>query len=1072
VQWKVKLVVLSEPILVGREEELEKLQRSLDSVLSGKGKTILISGKAGSGKTRLTNEFLNIARKRDVTILFGWCLSNTTLPYFPFIEAFSSDIMSRGGGTMLNQPIGLKPWLSESYPIERSEKDGTIVPQFWKDKAFTAVAKELLYLSSVKPLILVLEDMHWADSASLSLLHYISRAIVNEKILILVTFRSEEIGREAEGRIHPLAETLNLMGREDLFKEIQLENLNQEHVRGIAESMAGGRVDPKLVERLTRESRGNPLFVVEFLRMLSEHGNLIREKDQWRLSVEKLGMPSKVKEVIMRRISALKPNQRRVLDVASVIGDKFDADLIASVLSKDRLEILEVLNGILKSTALVRVEENKYMFDHAKSREVLYEEISLPLKRGYHERVAEQIENGSKDSEEIPFNDLAYHFAQAGNQEKSVKYSLAAGQDALARFSNKEAIKHFSYALEYVANLEELTAERNIALEGLGDAYYANCLFEEAIKTFERLAKSETGAIRLRAYRKALDAAWFIEDDPSRMLQLVEKAEKYAALDRLEKARVLRNKGRAYFRLGDFKAALTAHEEGLRISKEEYSLPDMARDLGMTGAQRIFCGCDVKKGLGEIQRGISLQQELGNTRLELIPKVYRNIFFASFGLVQELFNEYPEMLKVGAKIGDFHSLAETSMVISEIFENLGKLEEAIALSVKALEYSSKTDTESPEPHIFAALARQYARIGDLKKANQYFDYLMKTPTEILSIPINAPWVALAEAVLFAAKSQWKEADESFQKAFEMSKKGMWQYLNLESSPIFRKNYAWALKLQGRIDEAEVQSKQIQEAEAKAVERFAHADLLADLIMKKRIMIYEENEWRLDLVNVGRGSVSIIKINELVPPNEFKVIAFPSYCRLQNGVLEMSGREISAFQVETVKLNVKALKLGVYSLDPRVVYIDDLGETRTCKPKPISITVNPRLSKPGEKQIDKTKPAKLEFRSEAARKAFDFLVKAFVQDYFHKRLVKERSGWRTLMDIVKEAPVSYYSMYGSGKHHGYAAVELERLGVVDFRIFLGERGRGGRVLKLRVEVEKDNIKNYVNQYISKGSKTTC
>ena len=218
-------MVLSEPVLVGREEELEELQRSLDSVLSGKGITIFISGKAGSGKTRLTNEFLNIARKRDVTILFGWCLNNTTLPYFPFIEAFNSEIMSRGGGTILRQPTGLKSWLSDSYPIERSEKDRTIVPQFWKDQAFTAVTKELLYLSSVNPVILVLEDIHWADSASLALLHYISRAIVNEKILILVTFRSEELGRDAERHLHPLAETLNLMGREGLFREIKLENL-------------------------------------------------------------------------------------------------------------------------------------------------------------------------------------------------------------------------------------------------------------------------------------------------------------------------------------------------------------------------------------------------------------------------------------------------------------------------------------------------------------------------------------------------------------------------------------------------------------------------------------------------------------------------------------------------------------------------------------------------------------------------------------------------------------------------------------------------------------------------------
>jgi tetratricopeptide (TPR) repeat protein len=476
--------------------------------------------------------------------------------------------------------------------------------------------------------------------------------------------------------------------------------------------------------------------------------------------------------------------------------------------------------------------------------------------------------------------------------------------------------------------------------------------------------------------------------------------------------------------------------------------------------------------LGEIQRSVSLQRELGNTRLELTVKVNRSIFFRSVGLGQELANEYPNMLKVGEKIGDFRSLAETSLLCSGMLGNSGKFEDAISLSLKALEYSRKTDIESLKPQIYAVLAMVYARMGDLKKANHYFDTLMKIPPKILSIPRSAPWIALAEAVLFAAKSQWKETEESFQKAFEISKKGMWQHLNPESSPVFRKNYIWALELQGRTEEAEIQRKLIQEATAKTDQMFAHVDLQADLVMKKRTNVDEEDEVRLDLVNVGRGSVSIVKIDGLIPSEGFKVVAFPSYCCLQNGDLKMNGREIGAFQVETVKLTVEALKIGVFTLNPSVVYVDDLGETKTCKPQPIKLIVNPRIASISEEIVVETKLEEIEFRFEAAQKAFDFLVKAFVEDYFRKRLPKERSGWRTLMNIAKETPVSHYSMYGSGKHHGYAAAELERLGVVEFRIFLGERGRGGKVLKLRVDAENEKIKNCVEQYVSNGSITTC
>jgi hypothetical protein len=246
--------------------------------------------------------------------------------------------------------------------------------------------------------------------------------------------------------------------------------------------------------------------------------------------------------------------------------------------------------------------------------------------------------------------------------------------------------------------------------------------------------------------------------------------------------------------------------------------------------------------------------------------------------------------------------------------------------------------------------------------------------------------------------------------------------------------------------------------------FAHVDLQADLIIKKRIIEDEENELRLDLVNIGRGSCSIIKVNGLVPSKEFKVIDFPSYCCLQNGDLEINGRIIGAFQVETIKLTVKVANPGVYTLNPSLVYVDDLGETKTCKPPAVKIIVNSRIASPREESVVETKPAKFEFRSEAARKVFVFLVKAFVEDFFQKRLSKDRSGWRTLMDIVNQAKVSRYSMYGSSDHRGLVMRELENLGIVEGRFFFGERGRGGKILKLRVAHEKENVKQYIDQSI--------
>ncbi len=220
--------------------------------------------------------------------------------------------------------------------------------------------------------------------------------------MLLATFRSEELTADAEGHPHPLAETMRLMRREELFTEIRLSSLSQENVSKIAESMIGGTLQPKLAEKLTNESKGNPLFVVESLRMLHERKSLIQEDDEWRLAVDELGIPSKIKDIILRRLACLKYAQRRVLDAASVIGEKFDVDLLSAVLGQDSLELLETLNIIAQSTSLVSVEGNFYHFYHAKFQEALYDEVSTPLKRGYHARIAEKLEKTDGVGKPLP----------------------------------------------------------------------------------------------------------------------------------------------------------------------------------------------------------------------------------------------------------------------------------------------------------------------------------------------------------------------------------------------------------------------------------------------------------------------------------------------------------------------------------------------------------------------------------------------------------------------------------------------------------------------------------------------
>ncbi|MEJ2241555.1 MAG: AAA family ATPase [Candidatus Bathyarchaeota archaeon] len=949
----LKAEVLSEPILVGRKKELVELEHHLNLVIGGKGSTIFVSGKAGTGKTRFIKEFLRSIKNKEIIILKGWCFSNAFLPYFPFIEAFNSYFTKRKSQEKESKQIEseeseINEWLRGIKQTQKSGRFENLSPQVMKDIALSVVTKALLTISSKKPVVLFIDDLHWADSASLALLHYISRSISNEKILILSTFRSEELSTDEEGHQHPLIETLRLMRREDLFEEIKLQNLNQTDVSTIAENILGGSIGPEFATRLAKESNGNPLFIVESLRMLSSQGNLFQKNDQWTLSVPELEIPAKIRDIILRRVDALKPKHRKILDLASVIGEKFNIEFLAVVLNYKYLDLLETLNVIEQSSSLIICEGDSYRFDHEKSRETLYEEISLPLRRGYHEKIAEHMENSKPNSKDISFDDLAYHYSQAGNKEKSVKYTLQAGQEALSKFSNKEAIIHFKYVLQTVGENNRYSGERKVALEGLGDAYYANCLFEDAAKTFERLGNLVTGSDKLRAFRKQMDALWLIEYDRSRLMELIKRAEKFVTSNRLEMARIIRYKGASLLGL-DPKVALKYHEDALQVFQEEYSLPDIAELLMVTGATRIMSGLHPKKGLGELIQSVALLHELGDVRRELEADNFKNLFYGVLflGTVLEFAANFEHILQMAKQIGDFELLAQATMNISNGFEGRGLFKRAIFWRLKSLDYSHKTDTQRLRTEIYAGLVRQYARIGDLKQANYYFDILMEMPSEVLSNSRNALLIAHTEAVMFTTKKQWKKADQKYLEALEMSKTKYWKFLRIVEFQI-RDHYVWALDLQGRSDEAKIQRELIKKGINESRKNFVHTYLHIDLMVQRKIEVDEEVELRLDLVNISKSSCSIIKIEDLIPNKEINFTELPSSWIFNVDNLEMEKTEIAPFQIKTVKLKFKPIKVGTFKFCPKITYIDDLGNIRISSPK--SITVNVQQAKPSFKVL--------------------------------------------------------------------------------------------------------------------------
>jgi tetratricopeptide (TPR) repeat protein len=1064
------LTILPEPMLVGRDHELDVLNAALIAAISGKGSVVFVSGEAGSGKTRLISEFLEEAGKRDIIVLRGWCLCNAAVPYFPFVEALESFLAGSEEDSVRLRQLGLKTLLTVTGQPDAYGDQSGFSPQVLKEQRFSAITKELVLLSTDKPLVLFLDDLHWADSASLSLLNYVSRGVGSERILIIATFRSEEVGQSVEGVPNPLVDTLRLMGRQDLVNELKLSNLGLADVGKIVRYMLGGAVGSGVAEKFLLESRGNPLFVIESVRMLHESGKFVVWDGVWNLSAESLGVPSKVKDIILRRLDALKPAQRKVLDVASVIGDRFDPHLLGAVLNQDSLEVLETLNSVALSRSLVCVEGDFYRFDHAKSREVLYDEILLPLRKGYHERVAERMEVLAPDVENVLLADLSHHFAKAGNVSKAVKYSLLAGNDTLARFSNAEAIKHYSYVLEKSEGLAEFFEERIEALEGLGSALVESGSQSRAIGVYEQLfetAKSEL--VRLRALRKAMFVATY-QGDLVAVQRLAERAEGIPAVDRLEHARVHLYLATAHL-FGERKSkAVEDIETALRVFEEERSLADFGDALVEAG---IIFGKS-----GRVQDSVfagllsfAVLKDADDLK-KVVAYGHLTYDYLASGLSKEAVDTASEGIRLGEKIDNprtawlyFFSaaakdfLAARCAAFGQTAEAGRYCASAMADYLKGAEIAQKTDGYYILCGICCGLSKEFLTSGNLSKAEEYYGLYRKVRNnfgpnmEMALVPEGLS----AEGAIHVAKGEWAEANRCYEEVLSNNQERM-GFSVLEVAQHL--SYGKALFAQNRLQEAHGQMTRGQVMVRELAAKFENVSLRAQLWLPLRVESEKLFDVDVYLVNVSKKPAKVVRVEGLVMPG-FEVSSLPSGCSLRGDSVEVAGVVVDPFSVRLLKFGLRAVGAGVLRLEPVVVYEDELGKTETFRLNGMNMIVN-ALPEAGVFGFGKLAgESEVKFSSVFSRRAFDYLVSAFEEDCSRKKMPTERAGWRTLMDLVREGKVSKYSVYGASGSRGLAVAELERKGLVEARVFSGERGRGGEIIRVRVAYDGLAAQKYLH-----------
>jgi DNA-binding SARP family transcriptional activator len=544
--------------LIGRVSEKDALADAWKRVSAGQGREVmLITGEPGIGKSALAADLAQSAFEQGGCVLLGRGDEEVGAPYRPFQEALSHLVTYAGEDQLLTHVADHGGELARMVPA-LARRLGQLPPPQTSDPdteryLLCAAAVGLLEEASRRaPVLLVLDDLHWADKPSLQLLRHLVANTSSVRLFIVGTYRDAELSAS-----HPLNEALAGMHREPAgVSTIDVSGLDDTGVIAFMESAAGQELDDAgvgLAHQLYRETDGNPFFVAEILRNLSESGDIyVDATGRWTAKDTEgpLTLPHSVRTVIGTRVSRLGEAAMKVLSTASVIGRDFDLDLLAETTKLDADELIDLLDDAQHAAVVHELPDapGRYNFSHALVQHTLYEDLGATRRTRMHHAVGEAIERLYGENNEARLGELARHFLLATRPidfTKAISYAQRAGEAALVALAPDDAVHHFSQALELAGpGMQVEPALRIDLLLGLGTAQRQAGIpqFRETLLEAARQSRALGDAGRLVAAALANNRGWFsslgqLDGDKVEMIE--------AALDALpvadspERARLL-----------------------------------------------------------------------------------------------------------------------------------------------------------------------------------------------------------------------------------------------------------------------------------------------------------------------------------------------------------------------------------------------------------------------------------------------------------------------------------------------------------------------------------------------------
>jgi class 3 adenylate cyclase len=793
---------LASGIFVGREREMDELRAGFEDALSGHGRLLLLVGEPGIGKTRTSEELTTYARLRKAQILWGRCYEGEGAPaYWPWVQAVRAYVHDREPSALLSEMGSGASEIAQVVSEVRQRLPGLPEPQRLdpeqaRFRLFDSMTTFLKNASKAQPLVLILDDLHWADKPSLLLLQFLARELRGARLLVLGTYRDVDLRRQ-----HPLSQTLGELTREQLSQRILLRGLSQHDVERFIEITAGIKPPAALVEAVYKETEGNPFFVNEVVRLLVADERLQRPEQVKSWSV---GIPQSVREVVGRRLDHLSAECNRVLTAASVIGREFGLDVLEhmSDLSGDRL--LEVLDEAVAARVVTEVPRagGRYSFSHALIRETLYDELSTTRRGRLHRQIGETLEQLYGAHPEPHLAELAYHFfeaAQGGDVDRAIGYAMRAGDRAAELMAHEEAARQYELALQALELREHNEAGKCAMLLTLSETLWRAGEYDRAKETglqaanlARKLADGESLARAVLDYGGTLPAfAAVIRDEtlvalleealaalpegdnPLRARVLSRLAEEITFSDPYERREALcREAIEMARRIGDpavvGSALRSAHwalwvpqtaEERVALANEIIELGRKAGDRAMAAEGRAFLGWDLIE-LGDVAGAIKEIEEFSRLSESLRLPYYRwglaitRVLLAFVqGRLQEVEALAQQALQMGQEAQNQNATLVFGIQIALLLLEQGRTQEAEATLTGAAGMYPSVGR-----NVRCALAVIYINEGRAAEARSEFESL--AAHDFADLPRNSGWLYslayLAEVASFLGDARRAE----------------------------------------------------------------------------------------------------------------------------------------------------------------------------------------------------------------------------------------------------------------------------------------------------------------------------